>query len=44
MMNFDYMMGGAGASIMFWAWIPYVLSVVLLFLGIVALWKYINSK
>lgn len=42
----DYnMMGGAGGnSMMLFAWITYILFVVLLVLGITALWKYINKQ
>ncbi len=44
MMDYNFMMGNAGTSMMFFAWIPYVLLIVLLALGIAALWKYINGK
>lgn len=44
MMNYSYMAGGAGGSMMFFAWTTYVLVSVLLVLGIAALWKYINKK
>lgn len=44
MMNYNYMMGGAGSGVMLFSWITYVLVVVLLGLGIAALWKYINKK
>ena len=44
MMNYAYMMGSAGGAFMFFAWVPYVLVVALLVLGIVALWKYISKK
>lgn len=43
MMNYSYMMGGAGSGMMLFAWVSYVLVVALLVLGIVALWKYINK-
>lgn len=43
-MDYNYMMGNYGTGMMFFAWIPYVLLVVLLVLGIAALWKYINKK
>ncbi len=35
---------GGGYGMMLFAWIPYLLTVALLVLGIVALWKYINKK
>jgi len=44
MMGYNYMMGGSGGGMMFFAWITYLLVTVLLILGIVALWKYINKK
>lgn len=44
MMNYNYMMGGGGGSMMLFAWITYLLFVALLVLGIAALWKYINKK
>jgi len=44
MMNYNYMMGGDGGSMMFFSWITYLLVVALLILGIAALWKYINKK
>ena len=44
MMDYNYMWGYGGGAMMFFAWIPYVLVLVLLVLGIVALWKYINKK
>jgi len=44
MMNYDMMWGLGGNSMMLFAWIPYLLTVALLVLGIVALWKYINKK
>lgn len=43
-MNYNYMMGGSGGSMMFFSWITYLLFVALLVLGIAALWKYINKK
>ena len=43
-MGYNYMMGGYGGGMMFFAWITYTLVVVLLILGIAALWKYINKK
>ncbi len=42
MMDYNHMMGGG--SMMFLSWLVYVLVVILLVLGIVALWKYINKK
>lgn len=44
MMDYNYMMGGGGGGLMFFSWITYVLVIVLLGLGIAALWKYINKK
>lgn len=44
MMYYNYMMGVDGGGVMFFAWITYVLIIVLLVLGIFALWKYINKK
>jgi hypothetical protein len=44
MMNYSYMMGGAGGGVMFFAWIAYLLVTVLIIFGIAALWKYINKK
>lgn len=44
MMNYDMMGGAGGASMMLFAWITYVLFIVLLVLGIAALWKYINKN
>ncbi|AKM78245.1 MAG: hypothetical protein UX70_C0001G0524 [Candidatus Wolfebacteria bacterium GW2011_GWB1_47_1] len=40
------MMGyyGMGSGMFFFGWIIYVLVLILLVLGIVALWKYINKK
>lgn len=42
MMGYNYMLGGG--SMMFFSWIIYILVVVLLGLGIAALWKYINKQ
>lgn len=42
MMGYNYMIGGG--SMMLFAWVVYLLVVVLLGLGIAALWKYINQK
>jgi hypothetical protein len=45
MMDYNMMSNGAGgANMMFFAWITYILVIVLLALGIAALWKYINQK
>ena len=44
MMDYGYMMGNYGGGMMFFAWIPYILLIVLLVLGIAALWKYIGKK
>ena len=44
MMDYNMMGGTAGGSMMFFAWLLYTLTAVLLSLGIVALWKYINKK
>lgn len=44
MMDYNMMSGVSGGSMMAWAWITYILIVILLVLGIVALWKYINQK
>lgn len=44
MMDYNMMSGSTGSSMMFFAWISYLLVVVLLLLGIAALWKYISKK
>lgn len=44
MMDYDYMMGYGGGSMMFFAWIVYLLVMIFLALAIVALWKYISKK
>ncbi|HLD81748.1 MAG TPA: hypothetical protein VJA22_00900 [Patescibacteria group bacterium] len=44
MMGYNYMMGGAGGGMMFFAWLTYILVISLLILGILALWKYISKK
>lgn len=44
MMDYNMMSGVGGNSIMLFAWIPYLLTVTLLVLGIVALVKYIGKK
>lgn len=43
-MNYDMMSGIGGNSMMLFAWIPYLLTVTLLVLGIVALVKYVSKK
>ena len=43
-MDYDMMGGSGGSSMMFFAWITYILFIALLVLGIIALWKYINRK
>ena len=43
-MTMDYNMMNGGGSMMFFAWISYVLVIVLLVLAIAALWKYVNKK
>jgi len=44
-MGTDYttMMGLNGGAMMFFGWLAYVLFVVLIILGVVALWKYISK-
>jgi len=44
MMDYNYMLGGGGGSMMFFSWVTYTLVIALLIFGIVALWKYINKK
>ena len=44
MMDYNYMMGTSGGGMMLFAWVTYILVIVLLGLGIAALWKYINKK
>lgn len=44
MMDYNMMGGVGGSSMMFFAWATYILFIILLALGIVALWKYINKK
>jgi len=44
MMDYGLMGGVGGSSMMLFAWVTYILVVVLLVLGIAALWKYINEK
>lgn len=44
MMNYEMMGGAGGASgMMVFAWITYILVIVLLVFGIAALWKYLNK-
>ena len=43
-MNYSMMNGAGGSGMMFFSWIAYVLVIILLLLGIVALLKYINRK
>lgn len=43
MMNFGWY-GPGGGSMMLFAWTTYALGTVLIVLGIIALWKYINKK
>ena len=43
-MDFNMMGGTGGGGMMLFAWTTYILATVLLVLGIVALWKYINKK
>ena len=45
MMNYYGMMGwGGGFPMMFFGWIIYILLIILLCLGIAALWKFLNKK
>lgn len=41
---YNYMWGGYGGGMMLFAWVGCVLMIVLMILGIMALWKYINQK
>ncbi|EKD56404.1 MAG: hypothetical protein ACD_58C00200G0005 [uncultured bacterium] len=43
MMNYDYLIGNNGGFMMAGAWLMYILMIVLLILGIVALTKYISK-
>jgi len=43
-MDYNMMTGANGGGTMFFAWIPYILTVALLTLGIFALLKYISKK
>lgn len=42
-MMMNYMLG-AGSPILLFAWVSYILLIVLMVLGIAALWKYITKK
>ena len=44
MMDYDMMSGVGGNGMMLFAWVPYLLILTLLVLGIVALLKYIGKK
>jgi len=44
MMDWGYMAGGGSGTMMFFAWIIYILVILLLVFGLMALWKYINRK
>lgn len=44
MMDYNYMMGNNGGFMMAGSWLMYILMVVLLVLGIAALWKYISKN
>ncbi|MFA6383206.1 MAG: hypothetical protein WCX17_02185 [Parcubacteria group bacterium] len=44
MMDYNMMNGAGGSGMMLFAWVNYILVVVLLVLGIVAFWKYINKN
>lgn len=41
---YNMMFGTGGGSMMFFGWLTYLLFTILLVLGIMALWKYINKK
>ena len=43
-MDYGMMGGGGGSGMMLFAWIAYILVVILLIFGIIALWKYINVR
>jgi len=43
-MDYNIMSGSAGGGMMIFSWLTYILAVVLLVLGIVALRKYINKN
>lgn len=38
------MNGANGGGMMLFSWVAYILAIVLLVLGIAALWKYINKN
>lgn len=40
-MGYRTMMGSFGAGMMFFSWLTYALIIILLTLGIAALWKYL---
>ncbi len=44
MVDYGMMSGNWGWGMMFFGWLIYILVVILLVLGIVALWKYIGRK
>ena len=44
MMDYDLMSGVGGSGMMAFAWVTYVLVIVLLVLGIAALCQYITTK
>ena len=44
MMNYNLMFGSGNFGMMFFSWISYILLIILLILGVAALWKYINKK
>ena len=44
MMNYDMMRGADSGGMQFFAWIVYLLVVVVLVLSVAALWKYVNKK
>ena len=43
-MDYNMVTGGYGMGMMFFAWILYTATLILIILGIVALLKYINKK
>lgn len=43
MMDYQMMGGGAGSSMILFAWLTYVLVIATLLLAIAALWKYISK-
>lgn len=44
MMDFNMMQGMYGSGFMTFGWVVYVLTVIILVLGIAALWKYVTKK